>query len=302
MAGSGGTGPSAGSTSGGAATGGGGSPATSGGGGAGGSGGGTAGSAGAAGAAGLGGSGGSGGGADEGWTPLFNGTSLDGWTPSQGHSALFAVTQLEGEGVIHVYPTQADQSSQPEATLRTNDAFSKYVFHLQYKWGTKRYGSRSNSFRDNGICFHLCGNLGQVWPESIELQIGAATDFPHDWITGNIFMLINKTRAQWPYTNMNGTEVWSATGTMKSIGAPASYYRAHVPEQRNLDDDWNTVELTVNGSEKAEYKVNGTVVNEVFDMECNASGAWEPLTEGPIALQAEYAEIYFRDIRIKVMP
>jgi hypothetical protein len=270
----------------------------------------TAGAAGAAGggAGGLGGggaggsAGGGGAGGADGWIPLFNGTSLEGWTASPGDGALFAAGELEGQGVIHVYPTQEGGTNQPEATLRTNESFSKYVFHIQYKWGTKRFVPRANDFRDNGICFHLCGDLDQVWPESIELQIGAATSFPHDWITGNIFMLINKTRAQWPYTTMGNNEVWSATGTKKSIGAPTSYYRALVPEQRNVDDDWNTIELTVNGSEKAEYKVNGTVVNEVFDMECNENGTWAPLTQGPIALQAEYAEIYFRDVRIKMLP
>ena len=267
------------------------------GGGTGGSAGGGTGGGGAGGTAGAGGSGGAG----EGWVPLFNGTNLDGWTPSSGATDLFAVTQLEGEGVIHVYPTQADQSQQPQASLRTTDSFSKYVFHLQYQWGTKRYSDRAQTARDNGICFHICNDPAQVWPESIELQLGAQA-WPGDWVSGNIFMLVNKTRAQWPYMTMNNQEVWSATGTKKSIGAPASYYKALVQTQHNMDEGWNTIELTVNGSEKAEYKVNGTVVNELFDMECNENGTWAPLTEGPIALQAEFAEIYFRDVRIKMLP
>jgi hypothetical protein len=44
------------------------------------------------------------------------------------------------------------------------------------------------------------------------------------------------------------------------------------------------------------------VVNRLFDMECEEGGSWQPLDQGPIALQAEFAEIYFRDIRIKVLP
>jgi hypothetical protein len=300
MAGSGGDATSAGSTSGGVPAGGAGASATAGGG-VGGVGGDTAGSAGAAGVAGNGGSGGSGGGADDGWMPLFNGMNLDGWTPSAGAAALFGVTELEGEGVLHVYPTQADQSQQPQASLRTNESFSNYVFYLEYKWGTKRYSDRKQTDRDNGICFHICNDPAQVWPESLELQIGSQA-WPGDWVVGNVFMLVNKTRAQWPFTMMNGQEVFSAAGTKKSIGAPASYYKALAPSQLNKNDDWNTIELTVRGSTQADYKVNGTLVNQLFDMECNEGGTWQPLSEGPIALQAEFAEVYFRDIKIKMLP
>jgi len=90
--------------------------------------------------------------------------------------------------------------------------------------------------------------------------------------------------------------------TKKSIGAPASYERALAPVQLNSNTDWNILELTVHGSNDAEYKVNGTVVNRVFSMECNEGGTWKPLDHGPIALQAEFAEVYFRNIRIKELP
>jgi hypothetical protein len=256
--------------------------------------------AGAGGAGGQGGAGGSGG-ADDGWLPLFNGKNLDGWTPSPGAAAYFGVSEIEGGPVLHVYPTQADQSDQTIASLRTNDSFSSYVFHIEYKWGPDRFGDRKQTDRDNGICFHLCGDLDQVWPESIEFQIGNQA-WPGDWVVGNIFMLINKTRAQWPYTMLNGREVFSATGTKKSIGAPASYYKALAPSQLDVNDDWKVLELTVHGAADAEFKVNGTVVNQVLDMECNADGTWKPLDRGPIALQAEWAEVYFRNIKIKMLP
>jgi hypothetical protein len=280
-------------TSGGGAGGSSGGAGGSSGGGAGGSSGG-----GTGGAAGAGGSGGS----DAGWVSLFNGMNLEGWTPSAGHQAFFAVTQLENEGVIHVYPTQEDQSTQPQASLRTTKSFSKYVFQLEYKWGTKRYSDRKQTARDNGICFHICNDPAKVWPDSIEFQLGAQA-WPGDWVSGNIFMLVDKTRAQWSYTSMNGQEVFSPTGTKKSIGAPMSYYRALVaPPNQNKDEGWNTIELTVHGSTDAEYKVNGMVVNGLTDMECNEGGTWKPLDHGPIALQAEFAEVYFRKIRIKELP
>lgn len=246
------------------------------------------------------------------WKVLFNGKDLTGFTPSPGNAALYAVDMAAGEAAIHVYPTQADQSDQPQATLRTNDSYSSYVFHEEYKWGTNRFGGRKQTDRDNGVCFHVTAPLTDVWPTSIEFQLGSQA-WPGDWVSGNIFMLVNKTRAQWPNTMMNGQSVWSATGTKKMIGAPASYFKALAPSPNQnkggaassatAATEWNVIELTVHGSKDASYNVNGVVVNGLTDMEYDTgNGTFAPLDHGPIALQAEFAEVYFRNIKIKVLP
>jgi hypothetical protein len=275
--------------------------------------GGNSGTGGRGGSQGTGGStqnGGAGGGDGGEWMPLFNGMNLTGWTPSSGHSALFAAGMLAGEPVIHVYPTQADQSNQPQATLRTTQSFSSYVFHLEYKWGTKRFADRKQNARDNGLCFHICNDVGAVWPDSLELQIGATPwggpggtmGDNIDWVVGNIFMLVSRTRAQWPYKTVSGLQVYSPTGTKKLLGAPTQYAKGMTDKQRDMPTEWNTVELTVHGSKDATYVVNGEVANGMFDMECQVNGTWQPLDKGPLALQAEFAEIYFRNVKIKILP
>jgi hypothetical protein len=294
----------------------GGSGGTGVGGGSGGSG--TGGSSGGSGGSG-GGSGGSGGsGGADGFVPLFNGTDLTGWTKGPTGGPLFAVDSTAGEPAIHVYPdatAQKDGTTQNQAWLRTDESFSSYVLHVEYKWGSRRFGDRAGKARDNGICFHLVPPYpasGADWPTSVEFQLGSQ-DWPGDWVSGNIFMLINKTRAQWPYTTTMGQQAWSATGTKKKIGAPDSYYKAlSVPPNLNKGGgesvttaatEWNIVELTVHGSKDAEYKVNGTVVNGLSDMEYDTGGGtFMPLDHGPIAIQAEFAEVYFRNIKIKVLP
>jgi hypothetical protein len=280
----------------------------------------TGGNSGSGGAAGRGGgqgtggatpNGGAGGGAGGGeWMPLFNGTNLTGWTPSQGHTALFGVSTIDGGPAIHVYPTQADQSNQAQASLRTTQSFSSYVFSLEYKWGTKRFADRKANARDNGICFHICNDPAVVWPDSVEFQLGATpwtgpggtAGDNIDWVSGNIFMLVQRTRAQWPYRTVSGLQVYSPTGTKRSLGAPTSYAKGQTDKQRNLDNAWNLVELTVHGSKDATYVVNGEVANGLTDMECQVNGTWGPLDHGPIALQAEFAEVYFRNIKIKILP
>jgi hypothetical protein len=247
---------------------------------------------------GVGGAAGDGG--AEGWLSLFNGTDLTGWTPSPGAAELFAPGMLDGEPVIHVYPTQDDQSTQPQATLRTNESYGSYVFHLEYKWGTKRYSDRKQTARDTGICFHLCNDVEQVWPDSFELQIGSSP-LGQDWITGDIFVL-GATRADWKYTTTNDLHVPAEKCAQTSLGQGTTENRGRVGQQLNKDDDWNVIELGVHGATDAVYTVNGTVVNRLYNFECNTGGSWGPAERGPIALQAEFAELYFRNIKIKVLP
>jgi hypothetical protein len=239
-------------------------------------------------------------GGGDGWIPLFNGTDLTGWTPSAGAEGLFAAATLDGEPVIHVYPTQEDQSTQPQATLRTNEAYGNYVFHLEYKWGTKRYSDRKQTARDSGICFHLCNDLGLVWPDSLELQIGSSP-LGQDWITGDIFVL-GATKADWKYRTTNDPQASPETCGQIKLGAGEKENRGRVAQQLDKADDWNIIELTVHGATDAEYNVNGTVLNRLYNFECNTGGSWMPAERGPIAVQAEFAELYFRNIKIKPLP
>ena len=61
---------------------------------------------------------------------------------------------------------------------------------------------------------------------------------------------------------------------------------------------WNIVEVIVNGADEAKYMVNGKQVNAVYNMKRDG----QPLTEGRISVQAEYAELFYRNIKYKIDP
>jgi hypothetical protein len=50
---------------------------------------------------------------------------------------------------------------------------------------------------------------------------------------------------------------------------------------------------------KATYWVNGKIVNQVLSV-MDKNGA--PIVSGPIALQAEHAEVFYRDIVLRELP
>jgi hypothetical protein len=233
---------------------------------------------GAGGALGMGGSGVA---AEDEWVPLFNGVDLDGWVVHGTNQPLFAVEN----GEIHVYPTQADQSEQPQANLRSTTSLGgKYTLHVEYRWGDARFSDRRQAERDAGILFHVTGDVTRVWPDSIECQIGNSP-VNGEYVTGDLWVLGTPTFAQ----------TRNANGELQTRGGGYGFNAASAQAEHPLGE-WNTVEVSVDGAAEAVYTVNGVEVNRVFNMIHNG----QPLSEGFISVQAEYAELFYRNIQYRL--
>jgi Domain of Unknown Function (DUF1080) len=292
----------------------------SGGSGSGGSGSGGAG-AGGSGGSGSGGSGaggaGTGGSAGAGFVDLFNGVDLTGFntykatsTANNAPGALLAASDAQmifkpENGMIHVYGDLPDQSTQVHYLLQTVASYSKYNLSWDYKWGTKKFAPYTDLTlypRDAGLLWHIHGTITQVWPPSIEFQNKWGT-------TGDIYALYSQCRSlgapsnpmQFAEAAAGGTAVLvnGATGLvehirsmdweMPGVGANAA---------TGVGSDWNTCLLQVDGG-TAVYNVNGHVVNRISEV-MDSTG--KDVTSGPVAWQAEQAEVYYRNLRIQVLP
>jgi hypothetical protein len=226
----------------------------------------------------------------EGFFPLFNGTDLSGFTPhidglpaGQDPHAFFKVQ----DGALHVLDIPPTSREQPFGYLSTNAAYGDYHLQFQYKWGTKKFAPRNTSDtpRDAGLLFHVRGQ-DVVWPQCIESQV-------QEGDTGDIWSL--------------GQKPTSVTATVADAGASPVQYSEEgsrvtvtgnrVKKSQTVDSltDWNTVDVFAQG-DTAVIVVNGTVVNRVTNMK---DGDGNPLTSGRIALQAEGAEVWYRNLRIK---
>jgi hypothetical protein len=226
----------------------------------------------------------------EGFFPLFNGKDLTGFTPfidglraGQDPHAFFKV---QG-GALHVMDIASTGREQPFGYLSTNAAYGEYHLQFQYRWGTKKFAPRNtdDTPRDAGLLFHVRGQ-DVVWPQSVEVQV-------QEGDTGDVWSL--------------GSEPTSVTATVDDTTASPVQYSEdgsrttvsgnRVKKSRTVDSltDWNTVDVFAQG-DTAVVVVNGTVVNRVTDID-DADG--NPLTSGRIALQAEGAELWYRNLRIK---
>lgn len=249
-----------------------------------------------------------------GWTPLFNGANLDGWHIVLRNSRsddTNHLVQVEN-GAIHMYKDALANSPQPAGYIVTEKEYSNYHLRLQYKWGTKRFQPRLHSRRDAGILYHVVGKDG-VWPRSIECQIQendvgdiftvntrltasadpATTNLTTHFMT-NLIGVITTNRGFFPHF------LPPEQGGLPFVQGVGDGIRRVIRNPMNEHDGWNTVEVIVHGDD-ATYIVNGKVNNHASHIQQKVGGEWVPLTKGKIALQLEFAEVFYRNVEIKAL-
>ena len=243
-------------------------------------------------------------GQEEGFTPLFDGKTLDGWmaarSKGEGDWANFSVN--EAEQAIHAYAGQEAGSKQNTDCLVSTKQFSHYILKLEYKWLESRFAPRVDWDRDAGLLFHVHGDLKKVWPLSLEMQIGESPkDKPPGkgskgrFHTGDLFVLGKELRTDTP---IGEDKFYLKDGKTKTGRSIKTQLGSEKPK-----GEWNEMEIHVHGSEKATFMLNGEVVFETFNFtQKNEAGEKSPLDKGHIGLQAEWAEILYRNLRIKELP
>jgi hypothetical protein len=232
---------------------------------------------------------------DEGWVPLFNGENLDGWytwLPSTGKNddpkGVFRVH----DGMIHVLDVQLTDRNQEFGYIATEKEYSRYRLRFEYKWGAKRFPPRQDAKRDSGVLYHFVGP-DKVWPRSIECQVqeGDTGDF---WLVDG--------------TTVSTTVAPSGAKEKRYQKDGATYTQTNgrivKSETHDLLTDWNTVEVVVQGADEVVHLVGGKVNNHATDLlqpDPDDPSKTIPLAKGRILFQAEGAEVYYRNIEIKLL-
>lgn len=235
--------------------------------------------------------------AEEDFVPLFDGKTLDGWksarsTGEEDHGPFKVDAE---EKAIHVYAGEKTGSKQENDFLHTEKVYGNYTLRLEYKWLEKRFAPRKEHDRDAGLLFHVHGNLTKVWPLSMEMQIGetpAKRMGKERYHTGDLFVL--------------GAGLGCKTKKSRNVFDPEGKLvpSTHCPTVLGVEKphgEWNEMEIAVDGAKKVTFKLNGEVVHEIQDLEQVVDGKKVPLEKGRIGLQAEWAELMYRNIRIKQM-
>jgi hypothetical protein len=251
---------------------------------------------------------------EDGWRPLFNGKNFDGWytfLPSVGKNHdPNKVFKIEN-GAIHVLDVDG---TPPDMTgyLATDQDYGHVRVRLEYKFGTKRFGSRSEARRDAGLLYYFIGP-DFVWGNNLELQI-QEQDTGDLWINGGVSVSSPAVAPGVPIWGGGGGAPFTVKSTFSKGRSPGERRSGPSGGQPNPEirrilksgdfenrEGWNTVEAVLDG-DRVVHLVNGRIVftgNHVMRQDEGDPAKWTPLTSGKICLEAEGAEVWYRKIEIK---
>ena len=231
-----------------------------------------------------------------GWKPLFNGKDLKGWsvhyaskTPDDAPPAT-SYFKVEN-GVIHAYPSQAAGSEQPNAYIESDGDYKDYVLSLEYQWGEKKFAPRMNLVRDAGLIYHVQRTRPADWPAGSEAQIQEG-DTGDSWaVSSRLSSFVDPKTGKYALPENGGVPV--------TVGNDGKFERTR-HNKVNEYPGWNTLEVIVRG-DRTTHIVNGVINMRVHDIRGwdTASSSWVKVDHGKIALQAESAEIFYRNIHLR---
>jgi hypothetical protein len=229
---------------------------------------------------------------------LFNGKDLTGFT-----TWLRDAKRADPRRVFTAHDGMIHLSGDGFGYLATDKEYRDYRLVVEYKWGKRTDGGKF--VRNSGILLHATGpdgNANGVWMASIECQLaqGCVGDFiPIRGKDAKGETIPVEFKAE-TVLGPDKRPRWKRGGTVRTFTKSQLWWSLHDPDYKELLDtrgkddlesplgDWTRVEC-ICMDKRIQIKVNGTLVNEVFDVVPAA---------GKILLELEGFEIYFRKVEI----
>jgi 3-keto-disaccharide hydrolase len=182
----------------------------------------------------------------------------------------------------------------------TKQSYKNYRLRLKVKWGTKKWEARTGKLMDAGILYHSQGPCGvdywRAWMLSQEFQIMEG-HFGDYWNIANSAIDI---RAFLPEGTMNAAAGNQQPFLPVGTGTGRAGFCMRTADYSTPENGWTELELICfNG--KSFHIVNGHVVMVLANSRFNENGVDKPLIEGKIQLQSEGCEVYYKDIKIKMI-
>jgi len=256
------------------------------------------------------------------WRSLWNGQDFTGWStwlqkpepsstlpgaaraadgkydepigPNQDPLHVFTIVEADGRSAIRI-------SGEVFGELRSAETLRNFRLRLQFKWGKKQWPPRNKpgTPRDSGLLYYVHsapGAEGRTWARSIELQIQE-----HD--VGDLYAVGSEISVRCvPRKSADGKILfdYNPRGEWKVFSqVPGQEGRCvKQPDNEKPSGEWNTVELVCLGEDTI-HIVNGKVVMRLHAARRIDGAAPGPVTSGPIILQSEGAEIFYRDIAVQ---
>ncbi|HEY7838123.1 MAG TPA: DUF1080 domain-containing protein [Terriglobales bacterium] len=247
----------------------------------------------------------------DGWVSLMNFRDLSGWYTMLQRSGR-GVAEQRGmvtfeDGMLHILGNEVTDQPAESGYIATLNEFENVHIRVEYKWGVKRFPPRTETKRDNGILYGLVGE-DKVWPEMVECQIEEG-DVGDAFLTAGT-RCVQNSHGNGLFAGAPGYNGWPRPGATPAFGrrggtppTPPEPTSARKIKDGNFENlhDWNTVEVMWQG-DRAAHLVNGRVVNVLSRLQQpdpQHPGQFIPLTKGKIAIELEFAEIWYRRVEVR---
>jgi len=257
------------------------------------------------------------------WIALWNGKNLDGWSswlnkPNRNSKVpglardqkgkyleaigsgedplkVFTVVAIDGKPALRI-------SGEVFGELRSHQSLENYHLRLQFKWGKAKWPPRhkAETPRDSGLLYHFHSRAeteNRNWSRSIELQIQEG-DCGDLYAVGSTIAV----RARYDKSLKHPTYTYDSKGTWTWFSQiPGQSGRCiKFPDAENPSGEWNTIELICFGKQ-AIHIINGKVVMRLHGPTRIDGKTPQPITSGPIILQSEGSEIFYRQVEYRLI-
>jgi len=207
---------------------------------------------------------------------------------------VFSVIEMEDQPVLKV-------SGEIYGAVTTKKEYENYHLSLMFKWGDKKYEPRLDKPMDSGILYHAIGEQGAFWncwmqSQEFQIQEEDCGDYYTIAGTGADIKAIKKENpdSAWDIFIYNPDSAYKQfkTGEDGRCRKSVNYGKL---------EGWNQIDLVCLG-DKAYHIVNGNIVLVLEkSVTYGIDDIAKPLTKGKIQLQSEGAEVYYKNIKIRLV-
>jgi hypothetical protein len=246
------------------------------------------------------------------WIRLFNDKDLSGWDTYLGPAyspgakefagaplglnhdpnRVFSVVAIDGRSAIRISGTAF-------GGLSTVKEYDNYELELEFKWGQLKSPPRADAKRDSGVLYRAVGPHGAdwfFWMRSLEFQVQEG-DYGDFWPCGGAIADVAAEKGA------TGDFAFSPGSPLHSFSAISKNGRrvAKGPATPSATPAaWNSVRLYVLGGTSV-HVFNSGVAMVLENPRQVIDGREVPLGRGKIQLQSEGAEIFYRNIRLRLI-
>ncbi|MGY0603883.1 MAG: 3-keto-disaccharide hydrolase [Paraglaciecola chathamensis] len=240
------------------------------------------------------------------WVSLFNGKDLQGWQTFVSYQPKDSKYQdpdnlpvrgvnNDPKNVFSVQDGLLRISGEEWGGISTKKEYANFHLKFDVKWGDKKWPPRETLPRDSGVLYFAVGEPGASmnhWMRSHEMQIQVGDSGDYHSLDG---VLIDTHCGS---ANQGDWHFYRYDPDMPMCKDIANRV-LKLGEFENPIGQWDSMEVIADDT-MVIHKINGHEVFRGYHSRQVIDGQQVPLTKGRIEFQSEGAEVFYRNIRIKV--